>query len=170
MDEKIAPHLQELTRALGDLEKTGIRAEFEKLIAFRVPPDVAKESILSKFGGKRKVLKVKDLSANLKNFELTGRILDLGEKSIRPQEGTQEKPSSLYTGVLADETGAVLFSSWKELPGSIGDVINIKNAYVRIWQNRIRLSIGEQSPVLKISDSLLPPLSELSKKKKKKLI
>ena len=56
MDEKIAPHLQELTRALGDLEKTGIRAEFEKLIAFRVPPDVAKESILRKFGGKRKVL------------------------------------------------------------------------------------------------------------------
>ena len=63
MDEKTAPHLEELTRALGDLEKTGIRAEFEKLIAFRVPPDVAKESILRKFGGKRKVLKVKDLSA-----------------------------------------------------------------------------------------------------------
>jgi len=61
MDEKIAPHLEELTRALGDLEKTGIRAEFEKLIAFRVPPDVAKESILRKFGGKRKFLKVKDL-------------------------------------------------------------------------------------------------------------
>jgi replication factor A1 len=55
MDEKIAPHLEELTRALGDLEKTGIRAEFEKLIAFRVPPDVAKESILRKFGGKRKM-------------------------------------------------------------------------------------------------------------------
>lgn len=170
MDEKIAPLLEELTRALGDLEKTGIRAEFEKLIAFRVPPDVAKESILRKFGGKRKILKVKDLSANIKNFELTGRILDLGEKSIRPQAGAQEKPSRLYTGVLADETGSVLFSSWRELPGSIGDVINIKNAYVRIWQNRIRLSIGEQSPVSKISDSSLPPLSELSASKKKKLI
>ncbi len=61
MDEKLAPHLEELTRALGDLENTGIRAEFEKLIAFRVPLDVAKESILRKFGGKKKVLKVKDL-------------------------------------------------------------------------------------------------------------
>ena len=170
MDEKIAPHLEELTRALGDLEKTGIRAEFEKLIAFRVPPDVAKESILRKFGGKRKILKVKDLSANLKNFELTGRILNLGEKSIRPQEGAQEGPSKLYTGVLADETGSVLFSSWKELPGSIGDVINVKNAYTRIWQNRIRLSIGEQSLVSKTSDSALPPLSELSVSQTKKLI
>ncbi|MGB9940907.1 Single-stranded DNA binding protein [Methanosarcina sp.] len=170
MDEKIAPHLEELTRALGDLEKTSIRAEFEKLIAFRVPPDVAKESILRKFGGKRKVLKIKDLSANLKNFELTGRILDLGEKSIRPQEGAQEGPSRLYTGVLADETGSVLFSSWRELPGSIGDVINIKNAYTRIWQNRIRLSIGEQSLVSKISDSALPPLSTLSGSQTKKLI
>lgn len=115
-------------------------------------------------------MKVKDLSANLKNFELTGRILDIGEKSIRPQAGAQEKPSRLYTGVLADETGAVLFSSWRKLPGSIGDVINIKNAYTRIWQNRIRLSIGEQSPVSKISDSSLPSLSELSASQKKKLI
>ena len=145
MDEKIAPHLEELTRALGDLEKTGIRAEFDKLLAFRVPPEVAKESILRKFGGKSKVLKVKDLSGNLKSFEITGRVLDLGEKSIRPQDGAQEGPSKLYTGILADETGSVMFSSWKELPGSTGDVINIRNAYTRIWQNRIRLSIGEQS-------------------------
>ena len=169
MDQKIAPHLEELTRALGDLEKTGIREEFEKLIAFRVPPDVAKESILRKFGRNR-VLKVKDLSANLRNLELTGRILDLGEKSIRPQEGSQEGPSKLYTGVLADETGSVLFSSWKELPGSIGDVINVKNAYIRIWQNRINLSIGKQSLVSKVSDSVLPPLAELSGSQIKKLI
>ncbi len=170
MEEKIAPHLKELTRALGDLEKTGIRAEFEKLLAFRVPPDVAKESILRKFGGKRKVLKVKDLSANLKNFEITGRILDIGEKSIRPKEGAQEGPSRLYTGVLADETGSIMFSSWKELPGSAGDVINIKNAYTRIWQNRIRVYIGEQSLVSKISGSALPSLSELSGSQTKKLI
>ena len=170
MDEKIAPHLEELTRALGDLEKTGIRAEFEKLLAFRVPPHVAKESILRKFGGKRKVLKVKDLSANLKNFEITGRILDLGEKSIRPQEGAHEGLSKLYTGVFADETGSVMFSSWKELPGSVGDVVNIKNAYTRIWQNRIRLSIGEQSLVSKIPGSALPSLSELSGSRTKKLI
>lgn len=170
MEEKIAPHLKELTRALGDLEKTGIRAEFEKLLAFRVPPDVAKESILRKFGGKRKVLKVKDLSANLKNFEITGRILDIGEKSIRPKEGAQEGPSRLYTGVLADETGSIMFSSWKELPGSAGDVINIKNAYTRIWQNRIRVYIGEQSLVSRISGSALPPLPELSGSQTKKLI
>lgn len=172
MDEKIAPHLEELTRALGDLEKNGIRAEFDKLLAFHVPPDLAKESILRKFGGKRKVLKVKDLSASLKSFEITGRILDLVEKPIRPQEGegTQERPSKLYTGILADETGSVMFSSWKELPGSTGDVITIQNAYTRIWQNRIRLSIGEPSIVSKISDSALPSLSELSGSQTKKLI
>ena len=63
-----------------------------------------------------------------------------------------------------------MFSSWKELPGSIGDVINIKNAYTRLWQNRIRLSIGEQSLVSGVSDSSLPGLSELSKTPLKKLI
>jgi len=170
MDEKTAPHLEELTRALGDLEKSGIRAEFDKLLAFRVSPEVAKETILRKFGGKWRILKVKDLSASLKNFEITGRILDIGEKVLRPQEGVREGPSKLYTGVLADETGSVMFSSWKELPGSVGDVINIKNAYTRLWQNRIRLSIGEQSLVSKVSDSSLPQLSELSRTPAKKLI
>jgi replication factor A1 len=170
MDEKIAPHLEELTRALGDIEETGIRAEFNKLLAFRVPPEVAKESILRKFGGKSRVLKVKDLSANLKNFEITGRILDLGEKQIRHQDGAQEGPSKLYTGVLADETGSVMFSSWKELTGSIGDVLNIRNAYTRVWQNRIRLSIGEQSLVSKVPDYPLPSLLELSGSQTKKLI
>jgi len=170
MDEKIAPHLEELTRALGDLEETGIRAEFYKLLAFRVPPEIATKSILRKFGGKGKVLKVKDLSANLKSFEITGRILDFGEKTIRAQEGLQEGSSKLYTGILADETGSVAFSSWKELPGSIGDVINIRNAYTRIWQNRINLSIGEQSLVSKIPDSPLPSLSELSGSQTKKLV
>ena len=176
MDEKIAPHLEKLTRALGDIEETGIRAEYDKLLAYRVPPDVAKETILRKFGGKGKVLKVKDLSANLKSFEITGRVLDLGEKTIRPQDrinpqdGVQEGPFKLYTGVLADETGSVTFSSWKELPGSIGDVINIRNAYTRIWQNRIRLSIGEQSLVSNVPDSPLPSLSELSGSQAKKII
>jgi replication factor A1 len=173
MDEKIAPHIEELTRALGDLEKTGIRAEFDKLLAFNVPPELAKESILRKFGGNKKTLKVKDLSSNLKNFEITGRILELGKKSINTQgaqEGTNEKPSKLYTGVLADETGSVMFSSWRELPGSPGDVINIRNASTRIWQNRVRLSIGEQSFVSKLPDSSLPPLSEISGSKTKKLI
>lgn len=170
MDEKIALHLEELTRALGDIEETGIRAEFDKLLAYRVPPDVAKETILRKFGGKSKVLKVKDLSANLKSFEITGRILDLGEKPIKPQDGVSEGPSRLYTGVLADETGSVMFSSWRELPASTGDVINILNAYTRIWQNRIRLSIGEQSLVSKIPDSSFPPLSELSGSQSKKII
>lgn len=180
MNENIAPHLEELTRALGDLENTGIRAEFEKLLAFSVPPDVAKDSILRKFGGK--TLKVKDLSASLKNFEITGRILNLGEKQILSQNGlsvknsesdgngSQENSSKIYTGIFADETGSVMFSSWKELPGSVGDVINIKNAYTRIWQNRIRLSIGEQSIISKVPDSSLPSLSELSGPQAKKLI
>jgi replication factor A1 len=112
------------------------------------------------------------LSANLKSFEITGRILDLGEKTIMLQGGPHEGLTKLYSGVLADETGSVIFSAWKELPGSIGDVINIRNAYTRIWQNRIRLSIGEQSLVSKVPDSssLLPSLSELSGSQAKKII
>ncbi len=199
MDEKNAPHLEELTRALGEVNKNRIRAEFEKLLAFRVPPEVAKESILRKFGGVQRALKVKDLSANLKSFEITGRILELNEKILRPQERGGEEvrgvvreesrgekgsssgegagvppekgrkgSSKLYTGVFADETGSILFSSWKELPPA-GEVIRVRNAYTRLWQNRIRLNIGDHSSVSKLPDSILPSLSELARTPEKKL-
>jgi replication factor A1 len=170
MDEKIVPYLEELNRERGDLEKTGISAEFNKLLAFSMPKDVAKESILSKLGGKKKVLKVKDLSANLKNFEIIGSILDLEEKTISYQDRTKEGTSKIYVGILADETGSVMFSSWKNLPGSIGDIVTIKNAYTRTWQNKIRLFIGKQCLVSKIADSSLLHLSKLSESQPKKLL
>jgi replication factor A1 len=170
MDEKIVPYPEELNRKLGDLEKTGISAEFNKLLAFRMLQDVTKEGILSKLGGKKKVLKVKDLSANLKNFEIIGSIQDLGEKTIRHQDGTKERTSKIYIGILADETGSVIFSSWKDLTGSIGDIVTIKNAYTCTWQNKIRLFIGEQCLVSKIADSSLFHLSKLSESQSKKLL
>lgn len=83
------------------------------------------------------------------------------KKTIRPQDGTKEGTSKIYKWILADETGSVMFSSWKYLPGSIGDIVTIKNAYMRTWQNKIRLYIGEQSLVSKIADPSLITLSKL---------
>jgi len=170
MDEKIGSYIEELNKELGDLEKTGFHAEFNKRLAFQMLQDVTKESILRKLGRKKKVLKVKDLSANLENFEVIGIILDLGEKTILPQDGTQEGTYKMYIGVLADETGSVMFSSWEYLPGSIGDIITIKNAYTRTWQNKIRLFIWAQSLVSEIADSSLLPRSKLSESQSKKLV
>ncbi|MDD4331795.1 MAG: Single-stranded DNA binding protein [Methanosarcinaceae archaeon] len=174
MDEKSAPHLEELTRALGNLDAAKLRAEFEKLLAFRVPPEVAKQSLLRKFGGglqsQKKKLKVKDLAPNLKNFEIVGRILELSEKTLRPVEKASKKSSStLYTGVLADETGAVPFSSWQKLPVQVGAVLDIKPAYTRVWKNRVRLSIKEHSFLSGLPDEVLPSFEELAKSTPKKL-
>lgn len=178
MDENIAPQLEELTKALGDLEKNGIRAEFEKLINFRVPPEIAKESILRKFEKKRQVLKIKELSANIKGVEISVRLLDLQEKALSLKEETKEakegsaekRPSRLYTGILADETGSIMFSSWKELECEVGDALKIRNASTRLWQNRIQLSIGEQAVISKIPASDFPPITEISKSPVKKLL
>jgi len=82
----------------------------------------------------------------------------LEKKTIRPQDGTKEETSKIYIGVLADETGSVMFSSWKYLPGSIEDIVTIKNAYTHAWQKKIRLFTGKQSLVSKIADSSLMTL------------
>ncbi len=82
----------------------------------------------------------------------------MGEKALRPQEGVQDGPSKLYTGILADETGSVMFSSWKELPGSIGgDVINIKNAIPASGRTGSGSLSGGNSPWYPgVSDSSFP--------------
>ena len=100
MDEKIVPHLEESNRELGDLEKTDIHAEFNKRLSFHMQQDVTKKSSLSKFRGKTKVLKVKDLSANLKNFEIIGSIQDLGEKQSGLRMELKKELLRFITGSL----------------------------------------------------------------------
>jgi len=45
MDEKIVSHLDKLNRELENLEKTDIYGGYNQHLAFRMQPDVTKESI-----------------------------------------------------------------------------------------------------------------------------
>ena len=172
MDNKLAPHIEELTRALENIsaninvDESQIRDELEKLLDFRVPLDEAKRTIIRKFrSASMPVMKIKDITAGLKGFEVTGRIIDVTEKTVK----LRGKETVIFSGTLADEEGACTFTAWSDYSLNSGDVIQIKNAYSRSWHNRSEVNFGERSQVEKLPDDLLPSIDDLTKTPVKKL-
>ena len=170
MDNKLAPHIEELTKALENIntniDESQIREELEKLLDFRVPLDEAKRTIIRKFRSTSvPVMKIKDISAGLKGFEVIGRIIDVTEKSVN----LRGKETFIFSGTIADEDGACSFTAWNDFSLKSGDVIHIKNAYSRSWHNRSEINFGERSYVEKLPDDALPSIKELTKTPIKKI-
>ncbi|NOR46839.1 MAG: Single-stranded DNA binding protein [Methanosarcinaceae archaeon] len=170
MNNKLAPHIEELTKALESIStnigESQIQEELEKLLDFRVPLDEAKRTIIRKYmSASMPVMKIRDITAGLKGFEVTGRIIDVTEKSVN----LRGKDTIIFSGTLADEDGACSFTAWSNYSLKIGDIIRIKNAYSRSWHNRSEVNFGERSHVEKLPDDVLPSIDELTKTPVKKL-
>ncbi|MBI0584460.1 MAG: hypothetical protein ISF22_09585 [Methanomassiliicoccus sp.] len=89
------------------------------------------------------VAKVADLKENMNNVTLTGRVLSLKPKEVETPSGKK----TMFTGVIADETGKVEFTAWHDFGLREDEVITVTNAYVKGWKSIPRLSFGEKGQV-----------------------
>ncbi|MBP1909865.1 Single-stranded DNA binding protein [Methanolobus bombayensis] len=166
MDDKIAPHIDELTMALGNIDREEIIKELEKLLKYRVPLDEAKRMIKSKYDpDSSNMIKVKDLSPGLNSIEIRGRIIDIVEKTV----SIQGEQKTIFSGTLGDETGICSFTCWDDMSLKPGDAIRIKNAYTRLWNNRPELYFGKRSTISSLQEADLPGAEEMSHSHLKKL-
>lgn len=166
MDEKTAPHVEELSRALGNEYREEIRAELEKLLSFKVPLEEAKRTIINKFMLKSpSAVHVKDLVAGMSGFEIIGRILSIEEKNVV----VKDEHRTIYSGSFADATGICSFTCWDDMSLKASNVVRIKNAYVRMWNNRTELYFGKRSVVEELPDDYLGEIDTSSLSGPKKL-
>ena len=166
MDEKIAPHIDELTMALGNISREEISRELDKLLKYRVPLDEAKRMIKSKYlSVSSNTVSVKDLSPGLNGIEISGRIIDIVEKTV----SIQGEQKTIFSGTLGDGTGICSFTCWDDMSLNPGDAIRIRNAYTRLWNNRPELYFGKRSTITYIQDDELPESDEMSQSNLKKL-
>ncbi len=166
MDEKIAPHIEELTMALGDIGRDEISRELKKLLEYRVPLNEAKRMLKNKYASSSSnCVNVKDLSPGLNGIEVTGRIINIVEKTV----SVKGEQRTIFSGTLGDETGICSFTCWDDMSLEPGAAITIKNAYTRLWNNRPELYFGKRSTITYIDENILPDIEEMSHSNLKKL-
>jgi len=97
------------------------------------------------------LLKIKDIQAGMENIEVVGRITELSEKR-RVQ--TRFGQADLATAVLKDETGSIAVNLWRQQIDSVneGGVVRIINAFAKVYNDRLELSIGGDGQIISISE------------------
>ena len=167
MNDKYAPHIEELTKALDGIDYDDIKIELDKLLRFRVPLEEAKRTVLNKFSSKEAPeIKIKDISNAPKSFTLKGRITSVEKRNFVLKGETVD----LYSGKILDETGVCLFTAWNDFCLNEGDIIRVYNAYMKVWNNRPELNFGQRSIVEKLPEDPSIPRTEQLFTQTKKII
>jgi replication factor A1 len=167
MNDKYALHIEELAKALDGIDQDDIKNELDKLLRFRVPLEEAKRTVLNKFSSKEaSEIKIKDISNAPKSFTLKGRITSVEKKKF-VQKG---ETVNLYSGKIVDETGVCLFTAWDDFHLNEGDIIRVQNAYMKFWNNRPELNLGQRSIVEKLHEDPSMPRTEQFFAQNKKII
>ncbi|UOY09426.1 hypothetical protein [Methanonatronarchaeum sp. AMET6-2] len=163
MNDEVEEALEELKGSLSDFDEDKIRSEVEDLILkYKVPKDQAVSTILRKqTGSTRKTVgkkQISDLEAGDSGVEITGRLLRVVDREIE----VEGEKRSIRSGTIADETGSIDFTAWRDFPYEEGSGIEIKNAYIKEYRDRPELQIGDYAEIAEV-DRDLPSAEELKK-------
>ncbi|MEM2869327.1 MAG: hypothetical protein QW379_02765 [Thermoplasmata archaeon] len=131
----------------------GNRTTFEKVSDELVPAAAA-----GRFGEER-VLKVRDFKDGENNVTVEARILTIERREVPVGDAVK----TVFSGLLADETGRAQFTMWHEFPIKPGDAVRIQGAYIKCWKGIPRLTFDERSKVERLEHSTLPGLKELER-------
>jgi len=161
--EELAPHVSDITRALGGKVS---EQEIEKELAsylnvYRVSLDTAKRSIVKKHGGNPAGLAVginrtlRELVPGEQSVNLLVRLVSVNEKDVTPEgQGTKR----ILYGILSDPTATVPFTAWEplNLPLARGDVVRVQNAYTKEYRGQVQVNFGTRTAVMREKPDALP--------------
>ena len=163
MKDDIAPHVHDITRALGGkVSEQEIEKELSNYInVYRVSLDTAKRSIVKKHGGNPAHLSlgisktIRELVPGESSVNLLCRIVSVNEKVIDSENGAR----TILYGILGDATATVPFTAWEPLPFEVarGDVVRVQNAYTKEYRGQVQVNLGVRTVVARESPDALPP-------------
>src|SRR3990170_3177867 len=164
MKDDIAPHVHDITRALGGkVSEQEIEKELSNYInVYRVSLDTAKRSIVKKHGGNPAHLSlgiaktIRELVPGESSVNLLARFVSVNEKAIDSENGAR----TILYGILGDATATVPFTAWEPLPfePARGDVVRVQNAYTKEYRGQVQVNLGVRTVVTREAADALPPL------------
>ena len=153
--QKLAPHIEEITRALGDkLSEEQIAEELQKYVdVYKLSIPMAKRTIVKKYGGDSSGFsagfqrKLAELRPNDPNVDFVAKVLSANAKEIQAKG---EKKQIVF-GFLGDDTTTLPYTAWEieDLQLNKGDVISVKGAYTREYQGRVQVNFGNRVSIKK---------------------
>jgi replication factor A1 len=160
-DENLAPHVEEVSRALGGkLSDEDIANELKRYLeVFGLSLPVAKRTIVKRHGGDASGFsagfqrKLAELRPNEPNVDFVAKILSANTKDITVKG---EKKTIMF-GFLGDETTTLPWTAWEieDMELEKGDVISVKGAYTREYQGRIQVNFGNRISIKKEDPSTI---------------
>ncbi|OGS41476.1 MAG: hypothetical protein A3K67_04050 [Euryarchaeota archaeon RBG_16_62_10] len=159
--ENLAPHVQEIARALGDkLSEDDIEKELRKYVdVYRLSIPMAKRTIVKKHGGDTSTFsagfqrKLAELRPNEPVADFVAKVLSANEKEVTAKG---EKKRIVY-GFLGDDTTTLPYTAW-EVEGLAlqkGDVISVRGAYTKEYQGRVQVNFGNRVSIKKEDPSTI---------------
>jgi replication factor A1 len=103
--------------------------------------------------------RVVDLREGTSNVLVTARVLEVEARTVQVNGDTK----TVFSGLLADETGKVQFSAWSDFHLAPGDVLRIEGGYVKSWRGIPQISFDDRAKVAKLSGDELASAEELAK-------
>jgi len=130
-----------------------------RAVITREPPETlpyaGKGSVPS---GPLKAVTISDLKDGMGNLSLRGRVLQ-----VEPKEVTVEgAKKTVFQGVLADASGRVQFTAWKDFSLHAGTALQIEGGYVRSYRGLPQLSFDDRAKVQTLAEDDLPGLEQLA--------
>jgi len=159
--KKLAPHVKEISRALGEkLSEEEIAEELTRYIeVFRLSIPVAKRNIVKKHGGDPSDFsagfqrKLGELRPGEPVVDFVAKILSVNSKEVQARG---EKKSILY-GYMGDETTTLPYTIWQAEGVELakGDVISVRGAYTTEYKGRVQVNFGNRVSVRKEDPSTI---------------
>jgi len=157
-DEELKIHFEELKKELaGKIDDAQLMKELNTYLnEYRVTAEAAKRGIKRKYGAESSPTfmtadviskKINELKGTEMNVDITAKAIFIDKKQIT----IRGVPKTIISGILGDETGTAPFTIWEgdgvELEK--GSVYVFKNAYTKLWNDRMQINLGARGKVEK---------------------
>ncbi|HUT81587.1 MAG TPA: hypothetical protein VMZ29_10330 [Candidatus Bathyarchaeia archaeon] len=98
-------------------------------------------------------MKINQLKADMRNVDIRFRVIKKGEiREISSQNGKELNLSEVEVG---DDTGRIYLTLWDQFIETLleGDIGEVKNGFIKVVRDELRLNIGKYGELLKIENA-----------------
>jgi replication factor A1 len=157
-DEELQIHFEELKKELaGKIDDAQLKKELNTYLnEYRVTAEAAKRGIKRKYGADSAstfmtadtlTKKIEELKGTEMNVDITAKAVFIDKKQIT----VRGVPKTIISGILGDETTTAPFTIWEgdNIELEKGGVYVFKNAYTKLWNDRVQINLGARGKVEK---------------------